>query len=274
MLEIFKTIGLAVGAILVVVAGSLGGLRLVESGAQANNTTSALFQTLVDKGAVSSVVGIISRAVTPALNPPVEFASSIKAVPNSPQAPVAVWKSSPMSGPVKGTPLANFGVVEEGAIYRAAQPTDSEYRWLLDQGYKSTVNLRRETGDNRDALVKLGFQNQLWLDIEDETAPNDAQAEQFLNFITDSANWPVLIHCKVGLGRTGTMAAVIRYSIDGLSMEDALKEARMYRGGISLVKVQEDWLNRWATNHRPGSYRPVNQDTSALPQLLPFAPAG
>lgn len=104
----------------------------------------------------------------------------------------------------------------------------------------------------------------MWLDIEDETAPTDEQAERFLSFVSDSNNWPVLIHCKVGLGRTGTMVALIRYSIDGWSMEEALKEARVYRGGISMVKVQVDWLRRWAENHPPGSYRPAVSNGSVL----------
>lgn len=170
---------------------------------------------------------------------------------------VALWSSSPFSGPVKGASISKFGVIEEGILYRSAQPTDEEMRQLLRQGIKSIVSFRKENGDNRDRVLGLGFENYLWLNIEDETVPTDAQAERFLDFVTDSQNWPVLIHCKVGVGRTGTMAALVRYAVDGWSMDEAIKESKIYRDGIDLVPSQLDWLKQWAANHPPACHLPV-----------------
>ncbi len=169
-----------------------------------------------------------------------------------------VWVSSPFSGPVSNPALANFGVINEGIVYRSAQPTEEGYRWLRSQGFKSVVSFRRESGSNRAEVLGRGFRNSLWLDIEDETDPSDQQAERFLAFVNDSNNWPILIHCKIGVGRTGTMAALIRYAIDGWSMEEAMAEAKAYRGGVQLVQPQVDWLARWAANHPPASHRPAN----------------
>lgn len=170
---------------------------------------------------------------------------------------VALWASSPLSGPIAGAPVANFGMVEEGIVYRSAQPTEADYRWLLGQGFKSIVSFRREKGDNSQEVLGLGFRNYLWLNVEDEREPSDEQAERFLDFVTDPQNWPVLIHCKVGLGRTGTMAALIRYAIDGWSMQDAIMEARLYRGGVDLVPSQLEWLAHWAASHPPACHRPL-----------------
>ena len=169
----------------------------------------------------------------------------------------ARWKSSPMTGPVGTPPVANFGIVESGIVYRSAQPSDDQLRWLQSHGFKSIVSFRRESGDHTDHMVDVGFKNALWLNIEDETNPNDEQALRFLDFVTDPENWPVLIHCKVGLGRTGTMAALIRYAIDGWTMEQAMAEARLYRGGIDLVPSQIEWLRRWEANHPPSCHRPI-----------------
>lgn len=170
---------------------------------------------------------------------------------------VGPWSSSPMSGPVSKPPIAHFGTVEEGILYRSAQPNEAELRWLKDQGFKSIVSFRREAGDHTGHMLDVGFKNTLWLNIGDETAPSDAQAERFLDFVTNSDNWPVLIHCKVGLGRTGTMAALVRYAVDRWTMEHALEEARLYRGGKDLVPDQVAWLKRWAANHPPGCHRPL-----------------
>lgn len=168
-----------------------------------------------------------------------------------------VWSSSPLSGPVKDAAIANFGVVEEGILYRSAQPSDSDMRGLLRQGFKSIVSFRKESGDHTEELLGLGFKNALFVNIEDETDPSDEQGMRFLDFVTDSENWPILIHCKVGLGRTGTMAALVRYAVDGWSMDGAIDEAKLYRGGIDLVPSQTAWLKRWAANHPPACHRPL-----------------
>ncbi|MDO8688956.1 MAG: tyrosine-protein phosphatase [Dehalococcoidia bacterium] len=169
----------------------------------------------------------------------------------------APWTPSPFSGPLANPPIENYGVVEQGILYRSAQPSDAQYRWLLSQGFKSIVSFRRETGNQADQVLGEGFHNYLWISIEDETNPTDAQASQFLAFVTDSRNWPILIHCKVGLGRTGTLAALVRYAVDGWSMDEAIQEAKLYRGGVDLAPSQTAWLLDWASRHAPGSYRPV-----------------
>lgn len=171
----------------------------------------------------------------------------------------APWVSGPRSGPVAGGQPGAFGEISPGILYRSAQPDAGGYRSLLDRGIKSIVSFRRETGDTTREVLSRGFRNYLWLDIEDETNPTDAQAEQFLDFVTDSRNWPVLIHCKVGVGRTGTLAALVRYAVDGWSMDAAIEEAKLYRGGVELVRSQTDWLKQWASKHPPACHRPVSR---------------
>ncbi|MBI4319684.1 MAG: dual specificity protein phosphatase family protein [Chloroflexi bacterium] len=176
---------------------------------------------------------------------------------------VAPWVSSPFSGPASDAPLANFGVIADGIASRSAQPTAEGYSWLIKEGFRSIVSLRRGTGDQSNHVLELGFKNYLWLSIEDETDPTDEQALRFLDFMTDSRNWPVLIHCKVGLGRTGTMAALLRYAVDGWTMEEAIAEARVYRGGVDLIPAQIEWLERWAAKHPPGCHRPASPGTTS-----------
>ncbi|MBI2906198.1 MAG: hypothetical protein HYX92_00935 [Chloroflexi bacterium] len=193
-----------------------------------------------------------SPPAAPIDNPPVAAAEEASQIAES---ALSRWPFSPFSGPVMDTPALNFGVVEEGILSRSAQPTRENFRWFREQGIKGVVSFRRETGDDRAYVLSHGFRNFLWLTIEDETPPTHQQAEVFLSFVTDPRNWPVLIFCKVGLGRTGTMAALVRYAIDGWSMDEAIRESRVYRGGIELVPVQIDFLRGWAREHPPASHR-------------------
>src|SRR3989442_13930171 len=72
---------------------------------------------------------------------------------------------------------------------------------------------------------------------------------------SDSSRTPTHMHCEAGRDRTGMMAALARYSIDGWPMEKALEEAGSYRNGEELPPKRVAWLYNWASKHKPGSYR-------------------
>lgn len=168
----------------------------------------------------------------------------------------AVW--TPVrtpSGPIRGVPVRNFGVVTPGALYRSAQPGPEDYPWLAKQGFKGIVCLRSEYDNGAERMKSYGL-NYLHLAIPDHHAPTDEQGLEFLKFVRNPENWPVLIHCKQGIGRTGVLAALSRYAIDGWSMSDALREARNYRPfGFRVFGDQRRWLNHWKDRFPAGQYR-------------------
>jgi Tyrosine phosphatase family len=155
-------------------------------------------------------------------------------------------------------PLQHYGVIWPNKLTRSGMPrSDQGWDWLRNQGVKSVVTFRPEHDVNYD---RFGF-HVMRLPM-DEDPPSEQQAEEFLRFIQDPKNQPVHIHCTAGVGRTGLMAALTRYAVDGWSLDQALGEARGYRGGKDLSETRIDWLKKWAATHQPGSAR-------LSPQALP-----
>lgn len=146
----------------------------------------------------------------------------------------------------------NYGVVWSNRLTRSGMPKDdSGWIWLHDQGVKSIVTFRKE---NDVDYKKFGFNNVLHMPMG-SNPPTDAEAEEFLRFIQEPRNQPVHIHCEAGQSRTGLMAALARYAIDGWPLDKALNEARHYRQGRDLSKKRVDWLKGWAAQHPAGSFR-------------------
>jgi len=154
------------------------------------------------------------------------------------------------AGAPKAYGFWSFAVLDGGKISRSGQPLISEFKWLKKTGWKSVVDLRvdgeyKEVGDDRKlaGFKALGF-NYLSLPIADGAAPTIKQAQQFLQFASDPANQPVEVHCRGGYGRTGTLTALYRYAVDGWTMPQAVKESRLFHGGID--SAQQKWLLAWA----------------------------
>jgi protein tyrosine phosphatase (PTP) superfamily phosphohydrolase (DUF442 family) len=152
----------------------------------------------------------------------------------------------------------SFAIPVNGVLSRSGQPLIGEFEWLKESGWKGVVNLRvdgerDEVGD--DAKIpgfnELGL-NYLHIPLVDGHPPTNTQAEQFLAFVTNPINQPIHVHCRGGIGRAGTMTVLYRYAVEGWPLNRAIEESRPFKGGIS--ELQKTWLEKWASEFRPGSY--------------------
>lgn len=165
------------------------------------------------------------------------------------------------SGVPKKAGFKNFAVPVPGVLARSSQPNLAGFEWLKNHGWKSDIDVRID-GEKKDIALdsKIPGFNALGLNykeipIPDMTAPTAAQADEFLRFVTDPKNQPTLIHCSEGIGRTGVLVAVYRYSVQGWSMNAAIREADLFKKKGALDQAQLDFLKAWAETHTPGSFK-------------------
>ena len=83
--------------------------------------------------------------------------------------------------------------------------------------------------------------------------------DQFLAIMDNPANYPVLIHCKAGLHRTGVMVAVFRMEYSGWSPLAALKELKDNGFGEWAGGADNDYIEQYITRYQPGQRRPLTK---------------
>ena len=135
---------------------------------------------------------------------------------------------------VEGVP--NLHKVCDG-LYRSAQPSAEGMRQLEKMGIKSVVNLRLLHSD-RDEIhgTSLGY-----LHIPIRTWKlKEKHVLKFLRWAIDPARQSVLVHCKHGADRTGTMVAFYRMVVQNWSKQKAISE--MTEGGSNFHAVWQNLL--------------------------------
>ncbi len=84
-----------------------------------------------------------------------------------------------------------------------------------------------------------------------------AAIEQFLALMDDESNYPVLIHCRAGLHRTGVLSAVYRMEYQGWSPAAAYRELKAHGFGPFACTSANDYVKQYVLTYRPGRRRPA-----------------
>lgn len=134
----------------------------------------------------------------------------------------------------------NFSWVVPGTLAAMAWPRNlrKTLEFLTDAGVGVIVTLT-EGSLNTALIEEFGFEYH-HLPVRDYTAPRPEQIEEFVGIVSRArgCGTSALVHCLVGLGRSGTMAACYLVSL-GRSADEALAEIRSLRPGSVETSSQK-----------------------------------
>ncbi|GAA6070251.1 dual specificity protein phosphatase 23-like [Tachysurus ichikawai] len=139
--------------------------------------------------------------------------------------------------PTSRTPT-NFSWVEGNRVAALAWPsTPDHYCFLLHNGIKHLVCLCESKPPNYQSCPDLKLHH---IPMVDFTPPSLSQILTFIS-ITEHTNTgqAVAVHCKHGLGRTGTMLACYLVKTRKISGAEAIKTIRCLRPGSIETHEQE-----------------------------------
>jgi len=125
---------------------------------------------------------------------------------------------------------------------------------ILSTGYFDTTDVREA-----EVCEKLGAR-MISLTV-DTLAPIRARKEKpaaiaaFLDLMDRPETYPVLIHCKAGLHRTGVMVAVYRMEYNGWPRQDAMGELKANGFGDFAANASNDYIEQYILSYQRQSDR-------------------
>jgi protein tyrosine/serine phosphatase len=94
--------------------------------------------------------------------------------------------------------------------------------------------------------------------------------DEFLALMDDEANYPVLIHCRAGLHRTGVLTAVYRMEYQGWSTAAAYRELKDMGFGQWVCDAANDYVQQYVLTYRrrPEKKSAIGSTKSEIPNQL------
>jgi protein tyrosine/serine phosphatase len=147
----------------------------------------------------------------------------------------------------------NFGVVDEGKLYRSGELTVAATRRVVEErGIKTIIDLGAysdspvEDRVARQTAEALGVERRVFRLEGDGTGNPNAYVEA-LRIMTNPAKQPVLVHCSAGSQRTGACVLLYREIVQGKPIATQMDEAHEHGHDSSKNTRMKPYLEQWRT---------------------------
>lgn len=163
-----------------------------------------------------------------------------------------------------------FREVEPGKLYRSGQMTAAGFREAIERyNIKTVVNLQHEQPDpllpehwlgkgtvHESELCKQLGANYVLLTPDVLPPGNTVDKEppvvqEWLDLLKKEENYPILLHCKAGLHRTGRLTAIYRMEHHRWSAGEALRELRANGYGFVAASEGDEFVVQFIQNYKP-----------------------
>jgi hypothetical protein len=165
-----------------------------------------------------------------------------------------------------------FREVSPGRFYRSGQMTAPGFREMVARyGIRTVINLQHEDENpqllghwlgkpvigEKELCRELGVAYHL-LTPDVLPKPNSLDkrppvVDEYLAILDDENAYPVLLHCKAGLHRTGRLTAIYRMEYEGWSLGEAMRELRANGYGFVMSSEADDFVIQYIQNFKPRS---------------------
>jgi len=122
------------------------------------------------------------------------------------------------SGVVPPDQLKDF--VDEHKIKTIVDLRDGLIQTELNPEYKNQVNEEKVAADQISGIH--------YYNLPTDQIPTDSSVQKFLKIMDDPENYPVLIHCHHGVGRSRLFSSIYRIEYENFTNEEARKNARLF----------------------------------------------
>lgn len=171
------------------------------------------------------------------------------------------------------TNFKRFRVVTPGKFYRSGQFTASGLRAIVrDVGIRTVINLQEENADpfmpeewlgrpsvrESELCREIGvnyyalFGGEIMPPDEAAKGKRPAVIDEYLRILDDPKNYPVLLHCKAGLHRTGLMTAIYRMEYENVSPGRAMDELRANGFGTFAATTGNVYIAQYIDGYQRG----------------------
>jgi tyrosine-protein phosphatase SIW14 len=171
-------------------------------------------------------------------------------------------------------------VVTPGKLYRCGQLTAAGLEEAIQRFQIRTVlNLQNEAPDpdldngmrESELFRRLGVRF-AFIDVDllgkwDSPELEPTSLDPFYALLDDPSNFPMLIHCRAGLHRTGIFTAIYRMEYEGWTREQAMAELKAHGFGDAQCTSRNEYIKQYLLQHQPRASR-VQAVRPATEQLV------